>query len=68
MDDVMSELDERRRDYLAEYFLESAQAIVSTTNLEYFEEGVIGRARVIRIYGGTISDTTSGGAGESGVG
>lgn len=68
MDDVMSELDERRRDYLAEYFLESAQAIVSTTNLEYFEDGVLGRARVIRIYGGGISDTTSGGAGESGVG
>ncbi len=68
MDDVMSELDERRRDYLAEYFLESAQAIVSTTNLEYFEEEVLDRARVIRIYGGTISDTTSGGAGESGSG
>lgn len=68
MDDVMSELDERRRDYLAEYFLESAQAIVSTTNLEYFEEEVLGRARVIRIYGGTISDTTSGGVGASGVG
>ncbi|MBA2692208.1 MAG: DNA replication/repair protein RecF [Rubrobacter sp.] len=68
MDDVMSELDERRRDYLAEYFLESAQAIVSTTNLEYFEEGVLGRARVIRISGGTISDTTSGGVGDAGVG
>lgn len=65
MDDVMSELDGRRRDYLAEYFLESAQAIVSTTNLEYFEEGALGRARVMRIYGGTISDTTSRGVGES---
>ncbi|MGH3088733.1 MAG: DNA replication/repair protein RecF [Rubrobacteraceae bacterium] len=65
MDDVMSELDERRREYLAEYFLESAQAIVSTTNLEYFESRVLGRTRVIRISGGEIFDTTSGSAGSA---
>ncbi|MGI8649053.1 MAG: DNA replication/repair protein RecF [Rubrobacter sp.] len=55
MDDVMSELDERRREYLAEYFLDSAQAIVSTTNLEYFGAATLGRSRVIRISGGEIS-------------
>lgn len=60
MDDVMSELDARRREYLAEYFLESAQAIVSTTNLEYFGAQTLGRSRVIRTSGGGISsDTTS---------
>ena len=53
-DDVMSELDERRRGYLSEYFLGSTQAIISTTNLEYFDPKVLRRARVIRISGGSI--------------
>lgn len=53
-DDVMSELDERRRGYLSEYFLDSTQAVISTTNLEYFEPKVLERARVIRISGGSI--------------
>jgi DNA replication and repair protein RecF len=60
-DDVMSELDERRRDYLAEYFLESTQAVITTTNLYYFEEEIIERAHVVRISGGAVSETTSGG-------
>jgi DNA replication and repair protein RecF len=54
-DDVMSELDERRRGYLSEYFLGSAQAVISTTNLEYFDPKILERARVIRISGGSIS-------------
>jgi DNA replication and repair protein RecF len=53
-DDVMSELDERRRGYLSDYFLESAQAVISTTNLEYFEGEVLERARIVRISGGSI--------------
>ena len=60
-DDVMSELDERRRDFLSGYFLESTQAVITTTNLEYFDAEVLGRARVIRISGGAVADTTSGG-------
>ncbi|MCA1687520.1 MAG: DNA replication/repair protein RecF [Actinobacteria bacterium] len=59
-DDVMSELDERRREYLAEYFLESAQAVITTTNLDYFEGEILERAHVVRISGGAISETTSG--------
>ncbi|QIN81182.1 DNA replication and repair protein RecF [Rubrobacter tropicus] len=59
-DDVMSELDERRRDFLSGYFLESTQAVITTTNLEYFDAEVLGRARVIRISGGAVVDTTSG--------
>ena len=62
-DDVMSELDERRRDFLSGYFLESTQAVITTTNLEYFDAEVLGRARVIRISGGAVVDTTSGGVG-----
>jgi DNA replication and repair protein RecF len=60
-DDVMSELDERRREYLAEYFLESTQAVITTTNLDYFDPEVLERAHVVRISGGAISETTSGG-------
>ncbi|MCA1731077.1 MAG: DNA replication/repair protein RecF [Actinobacteria bacterium] len=53
-DDVMSELDEERRGYLTDYFLESTQAIISTTNLEYFDPKVLDRARVVRISGGSV--------------
>jgi DNA replication and repair protein RecF len=60
-DDVMSELDERRREYLAGYFLESTQAVITTTNLDYFDEEILERAHVVRISGGAISETTSGG-------
>jgi DNA replication and repair protein RecF len=52
-DDVMSELDEERRGYLSEYFLGSTQAVISTTNLDYFAEKVLSRARVVRISGGS---------------
>ena len=61
-DDVMSELDERRREYLAEYFLQSTQAVISTTNLEYFDEEILRRARIIRISGGSILETATNGA------
>ena len=60
-DDVMSELDERRREYLAGYFLESTQAVITTTNLDYFDEDILERSHVVRISGGAVSETTSGG-------
>ena len=60
-DDVMSELDERRREYLAGYFLESTQAVITTTNLDYFDEEILERTHVVRISGGAVSKTTSGG-------
>jgi len=63
-DDVMSELDGRRREFLAGYFLESTQAVISTTNLEYFGEEILRRAQVIRISGGTIMETTTDGVAE----
>jgi DNA replication and repair protein RecF len=60
-DDVMSELDERRREYLAAYFLESTQAVITTINLDYFDPEVLERTHVLRISGGAVSETTSGG-------
>lgn len=49
LDDVMSELDERRRHALASFVGEAAQTFVTTTNLGYFEEEMVQRAQVIRI-------------------
>jgi DNA replication and repair protein RecF len=60
-DDVMSELDERRRGYLTEYFLGGTQAVITTTNLEYFEEKVLERARVVRISRGSVLQDTRAG-------
>jgi len=53
-DDVMSELDEERRGYLTDYFLASTQAVISTTNLEYFDPKVLERTPVVRISGGSV--------------
>jgi DNA replication and repair protein RecF len=61
-DDVMSELDERRRGFLAGYFLESTQAVITTTNLDYFGPDVLQRTRIIRISGGSILETATDGA------
>ena len=61
-DDVMSELDERRRGYLSDYFLESSQAVISTTNLEYFHPETLERSRVMRISGGAVLKGTTAGA------
>jgi DNA replication and repair protein RecF len=58
-DDVMSELDEERRGYLSDYFLQSTQAVITTTNLDYFGGKVLDRARVIRISGGSVLEATS---------
>jgi DNA replication and repair protein RecF len=62
-DDVMSELDGERRGYLSDYFLGSTQAVITTTNLDYFDEKVLEKAHVIRISGGTILEATSPGVG-----
>src|ERR671912_436449 len=61
-DDVMSELDEQRREFLAGYFLESTQAVITTTNLDYFGPGILQRTRIIRISGGSILETATDGA------
>jgi DNA replication and repair protein RecF len=58
-DDVMSELDERRREYLAEYFLHSTQSVISTTNLEYFDPAVLDRTRVVKVSEGAISSAAT---------
>ena len=50
LDDVMSELDERRREAVSKFIERGMQAVVTTTNLGYFSEEVLGKAKVIE-YG-----------------
>lgn len=49
LDDVMSELDERRRHALASYVGSVAQTFVTTTNLGYFEKALVNRAKVVTL-------------------
>ena len=49
LDDVMSELDETRRHALASFVGEAAQTFVTTTNIGYFERGLIERALMVRL-------------------
>lgn len=45
LDDVMSELDERRREAVVAMLLADTQAVITTTNLGYFSGGVLCGAR-----------------------
>lgn len=48
LDDVMSELDEARREAVMSYVREGIQTVVTTTNLGYFSTGLLDAAEVIR--------------------
>ena len=45
----MSELDEGRRHALAMFVGKAAQTIMTTTNIGYFEEELLGRACVVTL-------------------
>lgn len=49
LDDVMSELDARRRDALTEFIDRSTQTFVTTTNLGYFSSELLEQAQVIEL-------------------
>jgi DNA replication and repair protein RecF len=49
LDDVMSELDSRRRTELSAYVLEGSQSILTTTNLSYFTEEMLEAAHVVEV-------------------
>lgn len=48
LDDVMSELDARRRDAIIRFVQDGIQTVVTTTNLGYFPDELLGRAEVVR--------------------
>ena len=49
LDDVMSELDEARRAALIGVVADDIQTFITTTNLGYFDEDVLGRAKVVEL-------------------
>lgn len=49
LDDVMSELDPARRDAIVGFIADEIQTVITTTNLGYFADDMLQRARVIRI-------------------
>ena len=49
LDDVMSELDARRRETMTRFVQDGVQTVVTTTNLGYFPQELLDRARVVRI-------------------
>lgn len=49
LDDVMSELDEVRRQELTKYVLESTQSFITTTNIDYFTADILSEAHLIEL-------------------
>lgn len=50
LDDVMSELDERRRAAVTRFASRGVQTVITTTNLGYFDQALLTDAKVVR-YG-----------------
>ena len=56
LDDVMSELDQSRRQHFMQFVDERVQTFVTTTNEEYFDEQLLQKAQVYRMpLGQTLS-------------
>ncbi|MGI6590038.1 MAG: DNA replication/repair protein RecF [Eggerthellaceae bacterium] len=49
LDDVMSEIDARRRTYLMERLQDVSQTFITTTNLGYFTSEVLEQAKVVQL-------------------
>lgn len=49
LDDVMSELDAARREAIMGFVADEIQTVVTTTNLGYFSQDVLSRAKVVHI-------------------
>jgi DNA replication and repair protein RecF len=54
LDDVMSELDARRRQYLVELVEASPQAIITSAEEGYFPAGFVDRVHTRRVVGGRV--------------
>lgn len=49
LDDVMSELDEQRRNALISFISEDIQTFITTTNLHYFSDAILKKANIIEL-------------------
>ena len=50
LDDVMSELDDTRRQALISLFAQDTQCVITTTHLEYFEKKLLTNALVVNLH------------------
>lgn len=50
LDDVMSELDENRRQKLMEFVLQNTQTFLTTTNLSYFSDDILNQSNIIQLH------------------
>ena len=49
LDDVMSELDEQRRNKLTEFIFDSTQTFITTTNISYFNDQTLQNASIVKL-------------------
>src|SRR5258708_39901955 len=67
LDDVMSDLDDRRRSHLLEWIQRKCQAFVTCTSLRAFPEEMLKEARVFKVVSGSVgSSREKGSKGSSG--
>ena len=59
LDDVMSELDAHRREAFLGFIAGEVQTVITTTNLGYFSDEILSRAKVVRVGDG--DDSVEGG-------
>ena len=52
LDDVMSELDAHRRNSLIRFISGDIQTFITTTNLQYFSDDMLAKARIVELEGG----------------
>lgn len=48
LDDVMSELDESRREALVDLLIRGKQTFITTANIDYFDDEMMNRAKIVR--------------------
>ena len=54
LDDVLSELDIRRREHLLETVSDYQQVLITTTDLDRFPDVFLNRAEIFEVKNGTI--------------
>jgi len=58
LDEVVAELDRSRRNYLLNRLTDSAQTLVTTTELDIFSEAFLERSALLRIEAGQIAESS----------
>lgn len=49
LDDVMSELDERRREALVDTMADGSQTFITTANIDYFDKGMLSKSDIVHL-------------------